>query len=465
MRNEPMPRSLHARRSRRRPLLIAATLLLVAAVAIVVLTRGGDEREYRLVFDNASQIVKGGTVRIGGVQAGTVRQISLTRDHLAELRISVDRRYGPLRDGTTATIRVTGIGSVAARYVDLSPGPSYRRALRDDARIPVDRTTSVVEVDQVFNALDRPTRASLQRAVGGLAASLDGRGAEANASARQLPRALTALRRLAADVNDQSAQFQQLMVDTGRAMQGLGREPERLTGAISGARRTLDALAGESDALRTTVTDLPGTLAAGSDSLAEVRGALPDLRRLTDAAERSSRDLAPFLRQLRPVLDRATPVTAELREAVDRPGRGNDLLDALQDLPALATATHRAAPASRAALRQSTPLLSFIRPYAPELGGWLRSFGGAAATYDANGHYVRAMPVVDAFELDDAAGGTLLPKPPSARGRSAALTHGNLKRCPGTAGVAPADGSTPFLDSGPLANVDCDPTQRIGAGR
>lgn len=440
---------------------------MVGALAVVVLaTRGSDQREYRLVFDNASQIVKGGTVRIGGVEAGTVRRISLTRNHLAELRISIDERYAPLRAGTTATIRVSGIGSVAARYVDVSPAPSYRPPLRDGARIPVDRTTSVVEVDQVFNTLDPPTRKGLQHAVAGLAQSLDGRAAAANESTRQLPRALAALRGLAADVNDQSADFQRLMVGTGRAMDALGREPERLTGAISGARGTLDALAGEADALRTTVTDLPGTLSAGSDGLAAVRSALPDVQRLTDAADRSSRDLAPFLRQLGPVLERATPVTAQLRRTFERTGPGNDLLDGLRDLPGLAAATDSGAPRARAALREATPMLSFVRPYVPDLVAWLRSFGGATATYDANGHYARSLPVVDAFRLSDEPGGrTLLPKPPGERGRSDALTHGNLRRCPGTAGALPADRSAPFVDQGPLANADCDPTERIGAGR
>jgi phospholipid/cholesterol/gamma-HCH transport system substrate-binding protein len=86
------------------------------------------------------------------------------------------------------------------------------------------------------------------------------------------------------------------------------------------------------------------------------------------------------------------------------------------------------------------------------------------APYDANGHYARTLPVFDAFEFtDDAAGGHLDPKPPSQRGTSTALSYGNLRRCPGAAAPAPADGSAPFVDDGPLANPDCDPSQRPGA--
>ena len=110
-------------------------------------------------------------------------------------------------------------------------------------------------------------------------------------------------------------------------------------------------------------------------------------------------------------------------------------------------------------------MFAFARPYTPDLVGWLRSFGGAMATYDANGHYARTMPVFNAFDfVDDAEGGHLEPKPPDQRGTSPAVSTGNLRRCPGAATRAPADGSAPFVDRGPDANADCDPSQRPGGG-
>jgi phospholipid/cholesterol/gamma-HCH transport system substrate-binding protein len=146
-----------------------------------------------------------------------------------------------------------------------------------------------------------------------------------------------------------------------------------------------------------------------------------------------------------------------------QPGEDDDLLDALRDLPAIADATERAAPRARQALEGSTPIFAFARPYTPDLVGWLRSFGSATATYDANGHYARTMPVFNALDfVDDAEGGRLEPKPPDQRGTSPAISTGNLRRCPGAATRAPADGSAPFVDTGPDANADCDPSQRPG---
>ena len=73
------------------------------------------------------------------------------------------------------------------------------------------------------------------------------------------------------------------------------------------------------------------------------------------------------------------------------------------------------------------------------------------------------MAVFDAYNfLDDAEGGRLEPKAPAQRGSSPYLKTGNLRRCPGAAAPPPADGSAPFVDSGTLANPDCDPSQSVG---
>ena len=165
------------------------------------------------------------------------------------------------------------------------------------------------------------------------------------------------------------------------------------------------------------------------------------------------------------IAQESVPIFTELRRMFNGPGAGNDLYDTMVDLPPLANMADKAFPRARKALRQSTPIWGFIRPYAPDLVSWLRNFGGAMAPYDANGHYARSVAVFDAFEFtDDAEGGTLTPKAPADRGQSPNLSTGNLRRCPGsTAAVPPADGSAPFVDTGLLANPDCDPSQTIGA--
>ena len=58
---------------------------------------------------------------------------------------------------------------------------------------------------------------------------------------------------------------------------------------------------------------------------------------------------------------------------------GDAGLDALRDLPALGKLTDKAFPDAEKALKDSTPIFSFVRPYVPDLVSWVKSFGGAAA--------------------------------------------------------------------------------------
>ncbi len=127
--SEPPRRPSEPRRSRGRgrgPRWLALGALLIVAVVVIVLVTRSDNDAYRLDFANAGQLVTGDLVRIGGTPAGTVTSIRLTDDGQAQVVISLNRAFGPLRRGTTATIRNPGLTDVAARYVDISPAPSFR---------------------------------------------------------------------------------------------------------------------------------------------------------------------------------------------------------------------------------------------------------------------------------------------------------------------------------------------------
>ncbi|MEA2496546.1 MAG: phospholipid/cholesterol/gamma-HCH transport system substrate-binding protein, partial [Thermoleophilaceae bacterium] len=230
----------------------------------------------------------------------------------------------------------------------------------------------------------------------------------------------------------------------------------------SNTRTTARALGSDNRSLSAALQNLPPALREGSDAFAAVRPALTDLRALVKASDPASRQLAPFFRDLRPVVSRAVPAFRDFRQVFDRPGNADDLLDALQTLPSLGKLTDKTFPQAVKTLNQSEPVLSFIRPYGPDLIGFIRSFGSAAATYDGNGHYARTVPVFDAFSYqDNSDGGTLALKEPTQRGKIPYLSLGNTKRCPGTSLPPLSDASAPFVDNGPLASADCDPNQVI----
>jgi phospholipid/cholesterol/gamma-HCH transport system substrate-binding protein len=451
----------HPSRAPRR--LALAALLLVAVVLAWVLLRS-HPHEYRLVFPSAGQLVKGDVVRIGGTAAGTVKSVGLSDDDQAQVDIAIKDNYGRLHEGTTATIRAEGLTGVASRYIDVSPASETRPVLDDGALIRGDKTTSIVEIDQLFNALDPKTREGLQGFIKGSADWYNGKEPAANLSAQRIPKALAELGQVADEITSDSASFEQFLTATSDAMGTIADHRAQLTDLVSNTRQTAAALASNTTSLSDALHEVPTALDSGSDAFVSLRPALGDLRKLTDTTGPATTNLEPFLKQLTPVLQESDPAFASLRKMFAQPGKANDLLDALRDLPTLGKLTDRTFPSGEKALKDSTPIFGFARPYVPDLVSWVRGFDSAGATYDANGHYIRAVPIFNAFTFaDDGNGGHLTPRPASERGTNPALTTGNLRRCPGASTPAPADKSAPFVDDGDLAAPDCDPSESVRA--
>ncbi|HEY8637830.1 MAG TPA: MlaD family protein [Solirubrobacteraceae bacterium] len=434
---------------------VAFGALAVAVVVVAVLfLGGGGKHTYYLQFQNAGQLVKDDDVQVGGRRVGSVRDISLTNDNQARIRIEVQNGFAPLHEGTTATIRATSLSGVANRYIALTPGPQSNRALPDKATLSTAQTTSPVDLDQLFNALDPATRKGLQQVIQGSATQYAGKGAQANAAGRYFNPALSTTRHLVNEVvSDQTALS--LLIKNGSAVtRALAARGPTLTNLVTNANTTAAAIGSENVALARALGLLPGTLRRANTTFVNLRSTLDDLDKLVSASKPVAPKLAPFFRALRPLVADARPTIHDLRLLIRRPGPDNDFIELLRKTPRLEKLAKPAFADSIASLRKSLPVLSFIRPYAPDFVGWLRDFGQGASTYDANGHYARIQPMFNALSFsDNPAGGVLTPQSQSAR--DAGLSFNNAHKCPGTASQNPTDNSAPFRDTS--GQLDCDP--------
>lgn len=457
-----VPAPPRGRRTRWRWAPVAA-LALIAAVVVYLATRPGSY-SYRFDFTDAGQLVTGDLVRIGGTQAGTVNSISLTPDGIAQIGVSIDPGFGPLRRGTTATIRSPGLTSVASRYIDVSPAPTFTPALPDDAVIPTTDTSGIVDIDEIFNALNASTRQGLRRLIRGFDAWYQGKSAQANFTSHVFPPALQAYTSLFGQIAASTSTLHEFVAQTGAALGAIDSRAPQLTDLIGQARTTAQALASENRSLSQALSDLPGALRKGTTTFARLRKTtLPALTKLVNATRPVTAPLSRFLPKLNPVLHEAVPTFALLKQMFDQPGPNNDLYDALVQLPRLAEEVDQDFPRAIKALDRSTPIFEFARPYIPDLVAWVVNWDGIFAPYDANGHYARTVPVLDAFQFADTPqGGTLTQLPPSARGTGAPLKTGFLHRCPGSAITPPPDHSAPYVDSGPLSNPHCRGSETIG---
>jgi hypothetical protein len=95
-------------------------------------------------------------------------------------------------------------------------------------------------------------------------------------------------------------------------------------------------------------------------------------------------------------------------------------------------------------MQDSEPILTFLRPYTPDLTSGIAHLNQTAGYYDANGHYVRVQPAgIGAFEptspLTAANSATVL----NDYGPLGGPNYKLFKRCPGGSS-APLAGSNPF---------------------
>jgi phospholipid/cholesterol/gamma-HCH transport system substrate-binding protein len=429
---------------------ILATAALIAAIALVALALfgGGDSYQVKVVFENAGQLVKGNEVRVGGQPVGSISDIELDDQANAVVTMSVSDEVAPLHQGTTATIRATSLSGITSRYISLKPGPNNASRIDDGGRIGADSTTSPVDIDVLFNTLDKQTRGGLRDFIRGTGQQYDTKGEEAAQSIKYFAPFLDSTSRLTQELALDQQVFARFLKDGADTVSAIAERRGDLTDLVSNTNSAMRAIGNESTSLQRALEILPGTLRKANTTFVNLRGTLDDLDKLVNVSKPNTKELAPFFRALRPVVRDARPTIAGLNELIRAPGPNNDLIELTSKQPRLAQLTASVFPRAIRALDRSDPVIEYVRGYTPDLVGWITKFGQAAAYYDANGHYARVMPVLSPTTFDRP-NNRLVGVAPSDHLNG--YQSGSRPTCPGGATQPAPDGSSPWPFRG------CDP--------
>jgi phospholipid/cholesterol/gamma-HCH transport system substrate-binding protein len=430
---------------------ILALAALIAAVALAALAMFGGSDPYRVkaVFQNAGQLVPGNEVRVGGQPIGSISDIQLDDSANAIVTMEVGDVVAPLHEGTTATIRATSLSGITSRYISLKPGPNNGAALADGGRIGTDETSSPVDLDTLFDTLDAKTREGLRNVIRGSGTQYDSRGAEAGQSIQYFGPFLGSTSRLTQELALDQQVLAQFVKDGADTVSAIASRRGDLTELVSNTNSAMRAIGDENVALQRTLELLPGTLRKANTTFVNLRNTLDDLDKLVDESKPNTKELAPFLKALRPLVHDARPTVADLRDLIRSPGPNNDLIELTAKQPRLAELTASVFPRAIRTLDRSDPVISYARPYIPDLSGWLTKFGQVAAYYDANGHYARVQPVFGPTRLDRDLY-KLIGVSPAERLNS--YSRDSRPDCPGGATQPTPDGSAPWAVNG------CEPT-------
>jgi phospholipid/cholesterol/gamma-HCH transport system substrate-binding protein len=446
--------------------MIALLALVAAAVlaALLLLGRGGGGYTVKADFENASQLVKGNLVQVSGQAVGKVKSIDLTPDGQAQVVMAINDDYAPLRRGTKAIVRQASLSGIANRYVDLTLPGHGAPAIPDGGTIGQDATTSAVDLDELFDTLDPPTRKDLQAVIKGSAAQYKGKGEQMNAGLLYLNPALAASSRLFRELNRDTPLLRRFIVASSQLVTDVAERRDDVAGLVDHLATTTTAIGDEQSALAESIGRLPDFMRRADTTFLNLRAALDDLDPLVEDSKPVAKKLRPFMAELRPLARDARPTLRDLADVLRRPGADNDLVELNRLQPPLRDATVRdvqangkrregAFPAAARAMRAYVPELAAIRPYTPDVVGWMDDFSHSGI-YDALGASSRVGVHASAFTFLN---GQLSPVPPELRGQAfqAAAALNQRNRCPGAAEHPNDDGSNPWRPPG----VDCDPSQ------
>jgi phospholipid/cholesterol/gamma-HCH transport system substrate-binding protein len=368
-------------------------------------------------FSNGVNISTNSPVRIAGVDVGKVIEVGRDGDN-TEVTFTVSGKGRPIHDDAFAAIRPR-IFLEGNFFIELDPGSPSAPELDSDATIPVSRTSTGVQLDEILTALQAPVRADLGRLLGSFGTALTHKptaaedvtqlsevkgktGAEALNGAFLYggPAGRYSAQVTNAFLGTSSGDLSRLVASAGRTFGALARHEADLQGLIVNFNTFTGALAAQSANLSTTVQRLAPTLKIGRESLISLNSSLPPLRAWAIEFRPAVAELPALISAAKPWLAQARPllsgkefggVARLLREST--PGLAGSAqagkANTIPQINRLSLCTSRVfVPTGNQTIEDG-----FVTgPNYREFFYYLANFAGVSQNFDGNGPYLRVQP-------------------------------------------------------------------------
>lgn len=279
-------------RERRRTVIALVLALVLMAVALWAVAGGPVGRRVEAHFAAAVGLYKGSDVRVLGVKVGTVTEVTPVGTRV-RTRLVLDRKV-PVPADARAVVIAPSV--VADRYVQLAPAYTGGAQMRDGAVIPVERTQTPVELDQLYDSLKRIAgdlgpkgvnrQGALSRALQVGADNMQGNGEALNDTIAQFGQAGRTLADSSDDLFATISNLQKFttMIKNNDAQVRMAeRQLADVTGFLAADRDELGAalreLAAALAQVRTFIRDHRALLKTDIDRLASITQVLVDQRR------------------------------------------------------------------------------------------------------------------------------------------------------------------------------------------
>ncbi|HEV2791182.1 MAG TPA: MlaD family protein [Solirubrobacterales bacterium] len=371
--------------------------------------------EINATFSNSANISLNSPIRIAGVDVGKVIGTERDGDN-TKVTFTVASSGRPIHEDAFAAIRPR-IFLEGNFFIELDPGSPSAPEMDNGETIPVTRTSTAVQLDEILTALQSPVRADLSRLLESYGTALT-HEPTAEEDETQLPEvkgktgaeALNGAFRYGGEAGKYSAQVTDALLgteqrDLSRLVSGAGRafgafadRQRDLQGLIENFNVFTGALASQSANLQSTIHLLAPTLRVTQASLISLNRTLPPLR--TYAIE-----LEPAVAELPSLISASKPFLAQVRPLLSAREAGGTVKLLRESTPALAGAAQAGKATTLPQLNQLSVCTTKVMvptmnqtiedqfstggPNYREFLYNLVNFAGQAQNFDGNGPYFR----------------------------------------------------------------------------
>jgi virulence factor Mce-like protein len=348
------------------PVLIGAVTVLVVLIAVYLayIANNGlpfvPTRQLNVDIANGSNLVPGNDVLEGGQRIGFVssmKPVKLQSGTVgAQLTLKLSESQGKVPVDSTVSVRLRS--ALGQKYVDLVKGHSTQ-VISDGGTLPISQTNVPVQLDQIFNIFNPPTRQAVQQNLEGYGDTFAARGNDINRTIQVLPSLLGHLQPVASYLSSPSTELTRFFNSLDAFTGALAPVSTRTADLFRDAATTFRAMTSNPQSYEATIAESPSTLATATDSLRAQQPLYADLTTFGRYFGPATASLKAAVPSLNPALE-AGAVT--LRRA---PTLNAGLQKVMSSLKSLAQdpMTNVALNGLQATVGTLNPMMRYLGPY------------------------------------------------------------------------------------------------------
>src|SRR3954452_19993437 len=305
----------------------------------------------KVAFPEATQLGIEADVRVAGVSVGKVvkKDVDPAHPNRTVATLQLENKFSPLSQDARGILRQKTL--LGETYVQLRPGNPKGPKVAENGWLADSHVAKTVELDEIFQALDPVTRRAFQNWQQSLAMGLGpgatSRGRDLNDSFGNLPGFAQDATDVLQVLDEQSAEVQRLVKNTGVVFGALNENQAQLHNLTTNSSDVFEATQKEKEALAETFKIFPTFLDESKATFAKL--------------ETFSKNTDPLIQQLRPAMRDLKPTLRDTRALAP------DLERLFRNLDPLIKVSRTGLPALRDVLNSTQPVLGQLQPFLENL--------------------------------------------------------------------------------------------------